>query len=198
MTRAPEVGHAEMLAVLEKKGAVLRGHFKLSSGRHSDLFVQKFRVLEHPHLAERFGRELARLFDADFDVVASPAVGALVLGFATALAGDARFIFAERVDEKLTFRRGFTIGPHERVLVVEDVVTTGGSAREVVQAVRAAGGIPVGVGVLIDRGDPSRPPDLGAPLRALVTLEVDSWAREECPMCAEGRPLEDPGSRRLT
>ena len=192
------MNQAEILEVLEKKGAVLRGHFKLSSGRHSDLFVQKFRVLEHPHLAERFGHDLAALFDGDFDAVASPAVGAIVLGFAAALAGDARFVFAERVDDHMMFRRGFVIAPHERVLVVEDVVTTGGSAREVVDAVRATGGIPIGVGALLDRGDSARPPDLGVPLRALVTLEVSSWAPDDCPLCARGAPVEDPGSRRLT
>lgn len=191
------MSQTEIVQVLESKGAVLRGHFQLSSGRHSDLFVQKFRVLEHPHLAERFGRDLAELFGGEFDAIASPAVGAIVLGFATALAGRTRFIFAERVDDRMTFRRGFTIAPHERVLVVEDVVTTGGSAREVVDAVRAAGGIPVGVATLIDRGDPARPPDLGVPLRALVTLEVTSWAPDECPLCARGESLQDPGSRRL-
>ncbi|HEY7875030.1 MAG TPA: orotate phosphoribosyltransferase [Actinomycetota bacterium] len=191
------MNQTEILEVLEENGAVLRGHFKLSSGRHSDLFVQKFRVLEHPSLAERFGRDIAALFHSEFDAVASPAVGALVLGFATALAGDARFIFAERVDDKMTFRRGFAIAPHERVLVVEDVVTTGGSAREVVDAVRAADGDPVGVGTLIDRGDPARPPHLGVPLRALVTLEVASWDPDDCPLCANGEPLDDPGSRRL-
>ena len=191
------MNQGEVLEVLEKKGAVLRGHFKLSSGRHSDLFVQKFRVLEHPHLAERFGRDLAALFDDGFDAVASPAVGAIVLGFSTALAGDARFIFAERVDDRMTFRRGFAVAPRERVLVVEDVVTTGGSAREVVDAVRAAGGTPVGVGALIDRGDPARPPDLGVRLRALVTLEVESWDPADCPLCVEGVPLDDPGSRRI-
>ena len=191
------MSQSEILEVLESKGAVLRGHFKLSSGRHSDLFVQKFRVLEHPALANRFGDELARAFGGEFDVVASPAIGAIVLGYSTALAGRTRFIFAERVDGKMAFRRGFGIGPHERVLVVEDVVTTGGSAREVVDAARAAGGIIVGVGALIDRGDPARPPDLGAPLRALVTLDVASWTPEECPLCGRGDPLEDPGSRRL-
>jgi orotate phosphoribosyltransferase len=98
----------------------------------------------------------------------------------------------------MRFRRGFAIAPHEKILVVEDVVTTGGSAREVVDAVRAAGGIPVGVGALIDRGDPARPPDLGAPLRALVGLEVSSWAPDDCPECAAGVALDDPGSRRLT
>ena len=183
--------------ILEDTGAVLRGHFKLSSGRHSDVFVQKFRVLEHPPLAQRFGAEIAALFRDDFDVVASPAVGAVVLGFTTALAGGARFVFAERVDDRMTFRRGFALQPDERVLVVEDIITTGGSAREVVDAVRATGASTVGVGALIDRGDPARPPDLGAELRSLVRLDVSSWAPEECPLCASGAGLEDPGSRRL-
>ncbi len=190
----------EILEVLEKRGAVLRGHFELSSGRHSDLFVQKFRVLEHPRLAQRFGESLAELFDKKFDVVAAPAVGAVVLGFATALAADARSVFAERVDDRMTFRRGFEIGRLETVLVVEDVVTTGGSAREVVELVKEAGGEVVGVGALLDRADPSRndAEALGAPLRSLVQLKVDSWEPAQCPLCASGEPLQDPGSRRLS
>jgi len=187
----------EMLQVLEGKGAVLRGHFRLSSGRHSDVFVQKFRVLEHPRLAQRFGEELAGSFPESFDLVASPAVGAVVLGFATALAGNARFIFAERSGDEMEFRRGFHVPPHARVLVVEDVITTGGSALEVVELVRKMGGNPVGVGALIDRDDPSRQWHAGVPLHALVTVKADSWAEVECPMCARDEPLDDPGSRRL-
>lgn len=187
----------EILEVMERRGAVMRGHFVLSSGRHSDLFVQKFRVLEDPRLAQRFGESIAALFDNDFDVVASPAVGAVVLGFSAALAGDARFIFAERAGGDLAFRRGFHIAPHEDVLVVEDVITTGGSAKEVVELVRRAGGNVVGVGSLIDRGDPAKPPDLGVGVRALLKLAVDSWAPDDCPLCRSGEPIEDPGSRRL-
>jgi orotate phosphoribosyltransferase len=188
---------AEIIDVLEKRSALARGHFLLSSGRHSDLFVQKFRVLEQPRLTQRFGEAISECFEGRFEVVASPAVGAVVLGFATALAGGARFVFAERHHDALSFRRGFTIAPHERVLVVEDVVTTGGSARSVVQLVRAAGGEPVGVGALLDRCDPARGPELGAPLRALVRMPARSWAPETCPLCAQGEPLDDPGSRRL-
>ena len=187
----------ELLAVLEQRGAVLRGHWQLSSGRHSDVFVQKFRVLEHPRLTQRFGDAIAGLFEGQFDVVASPAVGAIVLGFSTALAADARFIIAERAEGRMALRRGFEVRPRERVLIVEDVVTTGGSAREVVDLVRASGGDPVGVGALIDREDASRM-DLGAPLRALLKLAVQSWERDDCPLCAEGAELEDPGSRRLS
>ena len=187
----------EIFEVMERRGAVLRGHFVLSSGRHSDLFVQKFRVLEDPRLAQKFGEAIAQQFDGAFDVVAAPAVGALVLGFSAALAGDARFVFAERVGEHMAFRRGFTIEPHERVLVVEDVITTGGSAKEVVDLVSSAGGNVIGVGALIDRGDPVRPPDFGAALRALVRLEVSSWDAADCPLCERNEPIEDPGSRRL-
>lgn len=190
----------EVLQVLESKGAVLHGHFELSSGRHSNVFVQKFRVLEHPRLAQRFGESLADLFDSRFDVVAAPAVGAVVLGFTTALAADARSIFAERVEGKMEFRRGFEIEPHAKVLVVEDVITTGGSAREVVELVKQEGGEVVGVGALLDRADASRERGdaaLGAPLRALVKLEAESWDTAECPLCASNEPVEDPGSRRI-
>ncbi len=107
-------------------------------------------------------------------------------------------MFAERVDGRMEFRRGFRMDPGERVLVVEDVVTTGGSAREVVDLVSAARAVPVGVGALVDRTDPASAPPLGAPLRALVRLEASSWDAAACPLCRSGTPLEDPGSRRLT
>jgi orotate phosphoribosyltransferase len=192
------VEEAEILEALERRGAIMRGHFRLSSGRHSDVFVQKFRVFEDPLLTRRLGEEMAALFEEDpFDTVASPAVGAIVLGYSVALASAARMIFSEREDDRMVFRRGFTLEPGERVLVVEDVVTTGGSAKEVVDLVRAAGAQPVGAAILLDRSDPAAPPDLGTPLRSLVRLDVASFTAEECPQCLEGASLEDPGSRRL-
>ena len=196
MSEAPRMDEAEVLELLEEHGAVQHGHFKLSSGRHSDLFAQKFRVLEHPHLTQGLGAEIARRFEGRFDLVASPAVGALVLGFAAALGGGTRFIFCERVDGDMTFRRGFEISPGERVLIVEDVVTTGGSAREVVDLVAERGGEVVAVAALVDRADAARG-DLGAPLHALVTLKASSWDADACPLCDAGKPLTDPGSRRL-
>lgn len=191
------MNEAEIVEVLEKRGAVLHGHFRLSSGRHSDVFVQKFRVFEDPRLTQTFGEAIAASFARAFDVVASPAVGAIPLGFATALAADARMVFAEREGDRLTFRRGFELMPHERTLVVEDVITTGGSAREVVELVRTTGGEPIGVGALIDRGDETASAGFGVPLRALLRLQVPSWEPETCPLCRARRPLEDPGSRRL-
>lgn len=183
--------------LLTGTGALMHGHFRLSSGRHSDVFVQKFRLFENPAPTRLCGRALAARFEGAFDVVASPAIGALVLGWATALAAGTRSIFAERVDGAMVFRRGFHLAPGERVLVVEDVVTTGGSAREVVDLVVAAGAVPVGVGALVDRSDSGSPPTLGVPLAALVRLEATSWDADLCPLCRSGAPLEDPGSRRL-
>jgi orotate phosphoribosyltransferase len=182
---------------LAGNGAVLKGHFLLSSGRHSDHFVQKFRVFEHPRLTQSLGEEIAKRWEGRFDVVASPAVGAIVLGFATALAAGVRMVFAEREEGDLAFRRGFALAPHERTLIVEDVITTGGSAKEVVELVKASGAVPVGIGALLDRVDPARSDDLGAPLESLVRLDVESWSPEECPLCAAGAALNDPGSRRL-
>jgi orotate phosphoribosyltransferase len=186
----------EVMKLMEEKGAVLKGHFVLSSGRHSDTFVQKFRLLEDPRATKLVGEMLAAKFPEGFDVVAAPAVGAVVLGFTTALGGGARSIFSERVDGGMAFRRGFGVAAGERVLVVEDVVTTGGSAREVVELVTAQGGEVIGIGALVDRGDSSRT-SLGAPMRALATLAIESWSAVDCPLCAAGIPVSDPGSRRL-
>jgi orotate phosphoribosyltransferase len=194
MAPAP-MSEAEIRAVLEDRGAVLTGHFLLSSGRHSDLFVQKFRVFEDPRLTQRFGQSVADLWPGQFDTVASPAIGAIVLGFAAALAAGCRFLMAERVGDDMVFRRGFTLGPRERVLVVEDVVTTAGSAREVVDLVSREGATPVGVGALIDRVDPARSP-LGVPLKALASVATTSYDPADCPQCVRGLPLTDPGSRR--
>jgi orotate phosphoribosyltransferase len=191
------VNPVEVMEVLERHGAVMTGHFRLASGRHSDVYVQKFRVLEHPRLAQRFGESIAQLFDGSFEVVACPAVGAIVLGFAVALAGDVRLVIAERTEGKMTFRRGFRLHPHEKVLVVEDVVTTGGSAAEVIELTRKAGAEPIGLGALIDRPDRGRLPSLGVPLRALVTVDVSSWDPGECPLCEADEPIQEPGSHHL-
>ena len=183
----------QVRALLEESGALLKGHFRLSSGRHSDLYVQKFRVFERPAATRAFGVALAGHF-GDFAAVASPALGAVVLGFSVALARGARSVFAERVDGALKLRRGFTLGPGERVLVVEDVVTTGGSALEVVELAQEWGAEVIGVGALLDRSEEEI--GLGVPLKSLLRLEARSWEAAACPLCAAEAPLEDPGSRR--
>jgi orotate phosphoribosyltransferase len=186
----------EVLAMLEDTGAVQRGHFRLASGLHSDVYAQKFRVLERPRLARDLGAAMAQAFDGAFDVVASPAVGAVILGFTTALAADARFIFTERVGGSMAFRRDFRVESGERVLVVEDVVTTGGSVAEVLDLLGSTGAVVVGVGALIDRTTAGSAPDLGVPLRALLRLTAAAWNESDCPLCSRHQPITEPGSSR--
>jgi orotate phosphoribosyltransferase len=182
----------EAAALLEEAGAMLTGHFLLSSGRHSDRYVEKARVLERPKLVTAFARQMASWYP-EIDVVVSPAVGALVLGFAVALAANARFLFAERTEGQLMLRRGFAFRSGERTLVVEDVVTTGGSAREVHHLVARSEATPLGVAALVDRSQ--TPPQF--PFRSVVRVEAVSWTPEECPLCRRGIPLESPGSRHI-
>lgn len=183
----------EVLESLEQVGAILEGHFVLSSGRHSDLYVEKFRALEKPDLARELGEELARRFkDRGIDVVLSPAVGALILGFVTAMDLAARFIFTEREEGEMKLRRGFGIRPGEKVLVVEDVITTGGSLREVLDLV--APGRLAGIGCLADRSDGATAAE---GVESLVKIPASSWDPASCPLCARGIPQESPGSRHL-
>jgi len=179
--------------LLERHGAILSGHFELTSGRHSDVYVQKARILERPEDTLVLAREMASWYPG-VDVVVVPAVGAIVLGFAVALAAGARSVFAEREEGGLRLRRGFTVEPGERALVVEDVVTTGGSAAEVYALVGALGGRRLGVAAMVDR---SAAP-LAFPLRSVIRLEADSWDRGRCPLCERGIPVDSPGSRRLS
>jgi orotate phosphoribosyltransferase len=183
----------EVLELLDTVGAIQKGHFLLSSGRHSDVYFEKFRALERPDVARRLGEAIADRFqNASVDVVLSPAVGGIVIGFATALALGARFIFGERDDGQLKLRRGFEIAQGERILVVEDVVTTGQSVAEVVEL--ASTGELVGVSCILDRSGGEAG---SARLESLARVEAASWTPEDCPMCRENAPLNDPGSRRL-
>jgi orotate phosphoribosyltransferase len=186
----------EVLMALEDAHAVLTGHFKLTSGRHSDRYVQCARVLEDPALVTRLARAIAeRLGERQVDLVAAPAVGGIIIGFAVAQALGVKFIFSERQDGVMTFRRGFDVPEGARVLIVEDVVTTGGSVAEVIGLVQAAGGVPVAVASLIDRGGPKA---FDVELFPLLRLEVESWEPETCGLCASEVPLYAPGSRALT
>jgi len=182
----------EARELFEESGAMLTGHFLLSSGRHSDTYVQKARVLEHPDAAMALARDIAGWYD-DIQVVLAPAVGAISLGFAVALASGARSIFAERADGAMTLRRGFRLDPQERVLVVEDVVTTGGSAREAWELAGEHGAERLGVAALIDRTTS----DVTFPLRALVRVDASSWDPADCALGRHGMPLDSPGSRHV-
>lgn len=187
----------EILDLLTKQDALLEGHFKLSSGRHSDRYVQKQRVMERPRIAVSLAHQIAERFRTpegyDFETVVSPAVGAIGLGTLVALEAHARFLFTERSDGSMTFRRGQQLSGRERVLIVEDVVTTGASAAEVVEAVIATGAHLVGVSALIDRSTQ----DLPFALNSLAKVEAADWEPRECPMCARQEPITVPGSREL-
>ncbi|CAN5254990.1 orotate phosphoribosyltransferase [soil metagenome] len=182
----------EAREALERCGAMLNGHFLLSSGRHSDRYVQKARVLERPALTMQMAGEIASWY-SKIDVVVAPAVGAISLGFAVALLAGARSVFAERQEGRMTLRRGFTIARGERTLVVEDVVSTGGSAGEVYELAGRLQAERLGVAALVDRSSG----ELSLPLRSVARVDATSWDASECPLCAAGRPLDAPGSRRL-
>ena len=184
----------EVHALFERHAAISSGHFKLSSGRHSDAYVQCARVLEHPRVATSLAHALAARFSGPIDVVVSPAMGGMLIGYLVAHELGCRFLFTERVDGVMALRRGQALTPGERALVVEDVITTGGSAAEVVALVQAAGAVLIGVGSLIDRSQG----DLPFRLEALLRVSATSWKEAACPLCARGEPLHTPGSRTLS
>ncbi|HZX68943.1 MAG TPA: orotate phosphoribosyltransferase [Candidatus Elarobacter sp.] len=191
MTAAPV---PDLLGELEARGAILSGHFRLSSGRHSSRFVQKFRILEDPPLVERVASALANLArPLAPTVVVSAAVGGIVLGYETARQLGTLGIFVEKENGTPALRRGFALGPHDRAYVVEDVVTTGGSIREVIEVVRARGAEVAGVGIVVQRA----PADFGVPTGALLDLPIESHDPAGCPQCAAGEPITEPGSRFL-
>ncbi|MGB2938291.1 MAG: orotate phosphoribosyltransferase [Phycisphaerae bacterium] len=184
-----------ILEVFRETGALLEGHFLLSSGLHSPKYLQCALVLQDPSRAERLCGQLARAFTGEtIDCVVSPALGGIVVAHELARALGTKAVFAEREDGRMTLRRGFQIEPGQRVLLAEDVITTGGSLREVLAMVKAAGAEVAGVAALVDRTG-ARDPELGAPLTALVRLDVPIYPPEECPLCDKGLPLVKPGSR---
>jgi len=179
---------------LSERGALLDGHFRLSSGRHSDRFVQKFRVLEDPSIVEPIAVAIAeRGRPYRPTVVVSAAVGGIVLGYETARQLGTKAIFVEKENGKPALRRGFALGAGDRALVVEDVVTTGGSVREVLEIVRARGAEAAAVGIIVRR----EPLEFGVPTFALLDLPVVSYDPADCPQCADGEPITEPGSRFL-
>ena len=176
-------------------GALLEGHFQLSSGLHSTVYLQCALVLQFPDKAESFGRAIAEAYSGQgIQLVASPAIGGIVIGHEVARALGARFVWTEREAGEMTLRRGFTISPGEKTLVVEDVITTGGSTRETIEALRRAGADVVGAASIIDRSAGSA--DVGVPLTALASLKVLSVDTSECDACKLGEPVVKPGSRK--
>ncbi len=177
-------------ALLREVGALLDGHFRLSSGRHSPVFVEKFRLLQHPPATERLCRLIADRFrDDNPELVVGPTTGGIIISYEVARLLELRGIFAEKSAGGREFLRGFEVRPGARTLIVDDVLTTGASVREVIEAVRRADGEPIGVGVLVDRSPPEAETDFGLPLFACVELDLPTHAEDACPLCDEGVPL---------
>jgi orotate phosphoribosyltransferase len=184
----------QLLLIFQQTGALLEGHFQLTSGLHSPRYLQCALVLQHPEHAERAGRSLAARFsDEQISAVVAPAIGGIIVAHETARALGVRALFTEREAGVMTLRRGFHIEEGERVLVVEDVVTTGGSTRETIDAVTKAGGVVIGAGSIVDRSGGGV--DVGVPRVALMTLNVPAYDPAQCPLCDKGTPAIKPGSR---
>ncbi len=192
---------ASIMELFEQTGAYLRGHFRLTSGLHSGEYLQCAKVIAHPAYAERLGVELARkllpLLNHKATAVVSPALGGIVIGHEVARALNARALFTERdpASNEMTLRRGFEVAEGEPVVVIEDVITTGGSTRDVIRVIQAAGASVLAAGSIIDRSDGRV--DLGVPRVALETLNPINYDPNDCPLCRQGVPVVKPGSRRV-
>lgn len=180
-----------------KTGAILEGHFLLTSGLHSPMYVEKFQVLQHPAYTEQLCKALAEKYaDQKIGVVVGPVTGGILLAHEVGKALGTRAIFTERENGKMTLRRGFQIAEGERVLIVEDIVTTGGSIKEVLNVVKEHGGVPVGIGMLVDRSGGKANFD-EVPYLALLHLNVTTYEPEHCPFCKQGLLMTKRGSRKL-
>ncbi len=184
----------EMIAMLKEAGVLLEGHFLLTSGRHSDKYMQCAKIFQNAKYSVPLCAELVEQYKNDaVEVVIGPAIGAIQMSYEVGKQLGVKNIFAERENGEMTLRRGFTIEKGQRVLIVEDVVTTGGSVREVMDLVRACGGEIVGVGSIVDRTGGKI--DFGVPYRSAFSMDITSYEAEECPICKTGAPLVKPGSR---
>jgi orotate phosphoribosyltransferase len=184
----------QVITLFRERGALLEGHFRLSSGLHSPNYLQCALVLQHPADAEACGRAVAaKLAGVQATCVLSPALGGLIIGHEVARALGVRAIFAERADGVLTLRRGFTLGPEDRVVIVEDVLTTGGSTRETMEAARQWGATVVAAAAVINRSGTASPVEV--PFAALAEFSPPTYTPDACPLCARGLPVVKPGSR---
>ena len=185
----------QILEQFRQTDALLEGHFILSSGLHSTQYLQCALALQYPPDAAKFGRAIAEHFTAEkIETVASPAIGGLIIGYEVAKALNIRFVWTERENGAMTLRRGFSVRERERILVVEDVITTGGSTRECIAALKTRGATVVGAASIIDRSNGAA--DVGVPRVSLVSLEVPSYKPENCPLCERSDKAVKPGSRK--
>jgi orotate phosphoribosyltransferase len=184
----------DVRALLEETGALLTGHFRLSSGLHSPNYVQCALLLEHPRNAKALGEALAaRIHSLGAQKIVAPALGGVIIGYTVAEGLGAPFIFTERKDGQMTLRRGFKLAPGERVVIVEDVVTTGKSTRETADVIAQHGGVVAGFASILNRSGKTNPFD--APYEALLALDLDTYEESACPLCADDVTLHAPGSR---
>lgn len=190
------LGPEEVMDIFSRTGVLWEGHFILSSGLHAGRYLQCARVLQYPEEAAKLCAALAKYFKGQgVTAVVGPATGAIIIAYEVARILGARALFTEREGGKMALRRGFFLEPKDKVLVVEDVITTGGSVREVIEVVKEWGAHPVGVGAFVDRSGGKV--DLGLPLKALLTMEIENYRPEECPLCRQGLPPVKPGSRKI-
>ncbi|MCK5123914.1 MAG: orotate phosphoribosyltransferase [Dehalococcoidia bacterium] len=184
----------EVLEIFKAAGAVKEGHFLLASGLHSPVYWEKFRILQHPHLTEKLCRLIAQHFRGQrIDVVAGPTTGGIILAFEIARQLGVRGIFAEKEGEARVFRRDFEIIPGEHILIVDDIMTKGGSLRETISAVDKLGGIVIGIGVLVDRSEENI--DFGLPFFSCLHAPTTAYSPDECPLCTAHVPLVRPGAQ---
>ncbi len=185
----------EATKIFSDSGALLNGHFRLTSGRHSNQYMQCAQVLKYPVYTEQLSRHLAEKFASDgIELVVGPAMGGIIIAYEVARQLGVENIFCERENGAMALRRGFEIKPGQKVLVVEDVVTTGGSVKEVIEVIKSLCGVVAGVGVLVDRSGGAV--DFGVKTEAVLTMDIESWEDAACPLCQEGKlPAVKPGSR---
>jgi orotate phosphoribosyltransferase len=185
-----------MNEILEKTGVLQTGHFLLTSGKHSNKYMQCAKIFQHPDISAGISKALAEKYDDyEIDIVIGPAIGGIILAYEVARQLEVRALFAERENGAMTLRRGFEIKPGSRVLVVEDVITTGGSVKEVIELVRAVGGEVVGVASVVDRSGGKALFDV--PFKSAIKIDIETYEPEECPMCKAGSEAVKPGSRNL-
>ena len=184
----------EILEIFKDTGVMLEGHFLLTSGRHSDKYMQCAKLFKDASISEMFAKELAKKFDG-IDIVVGPAVGGIILAYEVSRQLGVPNIFAERENGAMALRRGFSIEKGDRVLVVEDVVTTGGSVKEVIALLESMGAIVAGVGSIVDRSNGQV--NFGVPFKSVLSMEVVSYPADDCPLCKQGIPAVKPGSRNI-
>ncbi|MDI6603527.1 MAG: orotate phosphoribosyltransferase [Thermoanaerobacteraceae bacterium] len=186
----------EVINILTDLKVLNNGHFLLTSGRHSDTYLQCAKIFQYPAYSEKFAKEVAKKFNGEkIDVVIGPAIGGIIFAYEVAKQLNAKALFAERENGIMKLRRGFEINPSENVLVIEDVVTTGGSVKEVIELVKKCGGNIIGVASVVDRSNGKV--DFGVRFESVVALDVVSYESESCPLCKRGIPIAKPGSRQF-